>query len=947
MPTSPAQRYLQANYTVPFGDYNAPTADWPAAIKFDDARDGSPWSAANARFNDFFREIVTRFDFEDALLLDTRGNVVYSAYKGVDLGTNILTGPFKGSELGGAYQKALDSNTVDYVGLTDFGDYQPADEPTAWFVSPVGPQDSVEGVLALQFPISKINKLMTMDGRWQDSGMGQTGETFIVGPDDLMRSNSRLFLEDPDAYKRDVIAAGTPPDVAEDAIRQHGTTLVQPVATEATKLAQQGQRGTLIADDYLGKETLQAYAPADIPGLRWNVIAKIDTAEAFAPVTAFTKTLVLSTAGIIFVVCIAAMLLARLFVRPIRRLETGAQQISSGDYGVAIPVVSRDEFGDLTVAFNDMSGNLAIKEDLLNEQRRENDRIMLTLMPEQVVARYRDGEETIAQDHQDVTVIFADIVGLDELSAGLTSDESLAIVNRLVRQFDAAAENLGIERVRTLRNGYLASCGLNVPRIDNVRRTVDFAVEMNRIIDRFNGRAATQLKLRAGIDTGTVSSGLVGRSSLAYDMWGAAVDLAYQVQSGSPQPGVYVTSDVYDAMRDTRHFTAAGEVNVGGVVTAHLAARGAPVVTTIVDSSWFYWAVGVAIGLPICLVILTEVRATLARRGSGLARPVGLVRNYIVPLAALLLLLVKATEVSAEATPVRIVSTVLGFVLLVLVLSGLNATLFQGAPEGSWRKRIPSIFLDVARFLVIAIGLAIIFSYIWGANVGGLFTALGISSIVLGLTLQNSVGQIISGLLLLFEQPFQLGDWVDTPSARGRVVEVNWRATHIDTGSGLQIIPNSVLAGASFANLSRPPGEHSISVITEFDPNDPPDDVCGMLIRVAATLPQLRPGGTVERGGRCGPVQDVDSAALPRRRWRRAGESSCGGSGTPRGAPSCASMASRTASPRRNGWRRRCAPSLRRCGSATPTSSCSSHTCGSPGTAPTRPFSSPVRCPSA
>lgn len=264
--------------------------------------------------------------------------------------------------------------------------------------------------------------------------------------------------------------------------------------------------------------------------------------------------------------------------------------------------------------------------------------------------------------------------------------------------------------------------------------------------------------------------------------------------------------------------------------------------TSVVDSSWFYWAVGVALGLPICLVILTELRASLARRGSVLTKPISLVRNYILPLGALLLLLTKATEVSAEATPVRIVSTVLGFVLLVLVLSGLNATLFQGAPEGSWRQRIPSIFLDVARFLVIAVGLAIIFSYIWGANVGGLFTALGISSIVLGLTLQNSVGQIISGLLLLFEQPFQIGDWVDTPSARGRVVEVNWRATHIDTGSGLQIIPNSVLAGASFANLSRPPGEHSISVVTEFAMGDPPDDVCGLLTRVAAALPNLRTG---------------------------------------------------------------------------------------------------------
>ncbi|MEU0499126.1 mechanosensitive ion channel family protein [Mycobacterium sp. NPDC006124] len=263
--------------------------------------------------------------------------------------------------------------------------------------------------------------------------------------------------------------------------------------------------------------------------------------------------------------------------------------------------------------------------------------------------------------------------------------------------------------------------------------------------------------------------------------------------------------------------------------------------TRVVDSSWFYWAVGVAIGLPIGLVVLTEIRVALARRGSGLARPVGLVRNYILPLAALLLLLIKATEVPAQATPVRILATVLGFVLLVLMLSGLNATLFQGAPEGSWRKRIPSIFLDVARFVVIAVGLAVIFSYIWGANVGGLFTALGITSIVLGLTLQNSVGQIISGLLLLFEQPFRIGDWVDVTSARGRVVEVNWRATHIDTGSGLHIIPNSVLAAASFVNLSRPPGEHSITVKTTFASNDPPDDVCALLTQVASALPHLRP----------------------------------------------------------------------------------------------------------
>ena len=261
---------------------------------------------------------------------------------------------------------------------------------------------------------------------------------------------------------------------------------------------------------------------------------------------------------------------------------------------------------------------------------------------------------------------------------------------------------------------------------------------------------------------------------------------------------------------------------------------------SLLDTPWFVWAAAVAIGLPVILVLLTELHHTLARRGSYLARPIHLLRNYIVPLGALLILLVKATQVSADATPVRIIATVFGFVVLVLLLSGLNATLFQGAPEGSWRKRVPSIFLDVARFALIAIGVAVMFSFIWGANVGRLFTALGITSIVLGLALQNSVGQITSGLFVLFEQPFRLGDWVDTPSARGRVVEVNWRATHIDTGTGLQIMPNSVLAGASFTNLSRPPGAHTITVTTVFSVSDPPDDVCAMLNRVAAALPRLR-----------------------------------------------------------------------------------------------------------
>ncbi len=565
LPTSNAQRYLQANYTAK-RPHNLDDGD-NYAIALDDAHDGSAWSAANAHFQDFFRQITTRYEFQDALLIDANGNVVYSAYKDVDLGTNIVAGPFAGSKLQEAYLKAMSSNAVDYVGFTDFEFYQPAEmQPTAWMVAPLRRDGRAEGVLALQFPIDKINRLMTFDKKWREVGLGHTGETILAGPDELMRSDSRLFLEDPQQYKHDVVEAGTPPDVADMAIRQGGTTLVQPLSSAATKNAQKGESGTLITTDYLGNDTLQAYAPLVIKDseLHWAIVAKVDTAEAFAKEATFTKTMVLVTAGMIFGVCLLAIALAQIFVRPIRRLETGAQRISAGDYDVAIPVTTRDEIGDLTTAFNEMGRSLTVKEDLINQQRREADALLNSLMPETIAERFKQGEESIAVEHKNVTVIFADIIGLDRLQVELSSQESLTQVNELIRQMDAAADNLGMERVHTVRNGYLASCGLTVPRLDNVRRTVDFALECQQIVERFNAETDSNLSLRAGIDTGSVSSGLFGKPSVVYDMWGSAVNLAHQIKNGSPQPGIYVTSRVYDSLQETMQFTSAGTVTVDG-----------------------------------------------------------------------------------------------------------------------------------------------------------------------------------------------------------------------------------------------------------------------------------------------------------------------------------------------------------------------------------------------
>lgn len=552
LPSNTAQKYLQAHYTVA-GASSAPD-------------DGSAWSAANARFNDYFSEIAGRFEYRDALLLDTRGNVVYSVRKSPSLGTNILTGPYRQSNLRGAYEKAMTANSTDFVWITDFQPYQPQlGAPVAWLVAPIGPPGKAAGVLALPLPIAKVNRIMTADRQWQAAGMGRTAETYLAGPDNVMRSDSRLFLEDPQRYKRDAVAAGTRPDTADQAIRWGGTTLVQPVATAAVAAAQRGETGTKIDTSYLGRRELVAYAPLSVPNsdLHWSILATRETAEADARIKSLTQTLVVTTTAMVFAVCVAALLVAQIFVRPIRRLQAGTQEISAGNYDVTIPVTSHDEIGELTAAFNDMSRNLQIKEDLLIEQRKENDRLLGSLMPEPVAQRYREGEQ-IAQEHQDVTVIFADIVGLDEMSNQLPGHELVGIVDELIQELDSAAEALGVEPIRTLHNGYLASCGLNFPRLDSIHRTVEFAVEMQGIIRRFNSRTGYHLALRAGVNTGNVISGLVGRTSMVYDMWGAAVNLAHQMRSSTTQSGVYVTAEVYEAMRDIRQFTPAGTITVGG-----------------------------------------------------------------------------------------------------------------------------------------------------------------------------------------------------------------------------------------------------------------------------------------------------------------------------------------------------------------------------------------------
>ncbi len=260
------------------------------------------------------------------------------------------------------------------------------------------------------------------------------------------------------------------------------------------------------------------------------------------------------------------------------------------------------------------------------------------------------------------------------------------------------------------------------------------------------------------------------------------------------------------------------------------------------SQAWFWPTAFVVVGLPVALLILTEAHQWLARRHSTYARPVLLLRNGVLPALALYVLLDQLNDHDVEATWPRIAATVFGFLVILFALSGANAALFGHARPGTWRERLPSIFIDLGRLIVIVIGLGLVFSWVWGTNIGGLFAAVGVTSIVIGLAVQTAVGPVIAGLFLLFEQPFRIGDWLDTSSVKGRVLEVNWRSIHIDTGNGIQIVPNATLATGSFTNLSRVHGAaYYAAASLNFTAEDRPGKVVAMLTEVADALPGKLP----------------------------------------------------------------------------------------------------------
>lgn len=559
LPKATASRYLQYHYIAanpnPVGKKH----------QLEKAPDGSQYSQLHARYHPIFRNIIEKFGYYDMFLIDPQGTIVYTVFKETDFTSNLMIGPYRDSNLAKLFESVRDAKERNYSRLADFAPYAPSyGAPAAFIAAPIFNQSELVGVLAFQMPVDEINNVMTGNRNWESDGLGKTGETYLVGRDNLMRSVSRFLVQDPKNYIDSLRAIGMT-EAAITRINQYGTSILQQtVRTEGTESALSGQQGTRIIKDYRGIPVLSSYAPLRIDGLDWVILAEMDLAEAYAPIYDFQQQVLISATLLMLLVTLLAMGLAYLFVRPINRLIVSTRKVAAGNLDAIAALETEDEFGELARSFNAMVRSLRTQTNLVEQKNRENEQLLLSVFPAAIAKRLKRGEKNIAEEVSNVAVLFSDLTGFTKLSASLTAYEIVSVLNDLVTAFDEAAERYGMEKIKTIGDSYMAVCGLSVPYLDHDKRAIDFALEMQTIIRRFNHERGFELNLSAGINSGDVVAGIVGRNKFLYDVWGDTINVASALRTVCPPGAILVSQAVQKRLQDLYEFEPVEEPTMNG-----------------------------------------------------------------------------------------------------------------------------------------------------------------------------------------------------------------------------------------------------------------------------------------------------------------------------------------------------------------------------------------------
>ena len=197
------------------------------------------------------------------------------------------------------------------------------------------------------------------------------------------------------------------------------------------------------------------------------------------------------------------------------------------------------------------------------EQAR-SEALLLNVLPATVAARLKHEEGVIADAHDEVTVLFADIVGFTQLAERLSPRDVVALLDRVFACWDALALRHGVEKIKTIGDAYMAAAGIPLPRGDHAEAIAEVALAMRPEAQRCAAQAGVTLEVRIGIDSGPVVAGVIGRAKFIYDLWGDTVNTASRMESHAPPGAIQVTERAYERLRHAYELRPRGVVDVKG-----------------------------------------------------------------------------------------------------------------------------------------------------------------------------------------------------------------------------------------------------------------------------------------------------------------------------------------------------------------------------------------------
>jgi class 3 adenylate cyclase len=238
--------------------------------------------------------------------------------------------------------------------------------------------------------------------------------------------------------------------------------------------------------------------------------------------------------------------------------------VGEGDLTAKVEWKWKDELGLLSDTFNSMTKSIREKTELIEEKNRENEALLLNILPGEIAARLKGGEQEIADSFADVTVLFGDLVGFTNLSSKTSASEVVDMLNGLFSRFDQIASELGIEKIKTIGDCYMAVCGLPKTCFDHTYRMAQMALRMAEATRQHGQEKGLNLQMRIGLNSGPVVAGVIGKTKFIYDLWGDTVNLASRMESTGVPGGIQVTRSVYERLKDGFEFERRGMVQVKG-----------------------------------------------------------------------------------------------------------------------------------------------------------------------------------------------------------------------------------------------------------------------------------------------------------------------------------------------------------------------------------------------